>query len=451
VLVLLSFALVLVATVLLVLGLLSDDGITLIYLSIASSVAAALVLVVALKLNKPRDEVRSSAPEPLPVPEPALAGAAATTSSSASSLPTSSAASAVDDGEWLASDQDDWSSAEGGWQGDDEGAEVEFPIADYDTLTAGQILPLLPQLYADEIPVVEERERSTKARPEILSRLDELRGQDGGGADPGAEAVASATTDAGAGESPDPLATYTEPAASPTWDAEDGWFPIEDYESLSAAQIRPLLPELDAEELAMVREKEQRLGRRRSLLDEIERLIGDSAPPVPPAASTPPARPAPVSKRRSTSTTVRTGAAKRPSAAKRTGAATKAPVVKGTGRSVAKKVPSRTTSAGRPTSKAAAAQSASAKKATGARSAAAKAGPSKATTSKVTAANKASAKKVASAAKAPAKKAATAAAKKASATKLPAKKATVKRAAPTRAATKKAVAKRSPAKRPPRS
>src|SRR3546814_10050969 len=55
-----------------------------------------------------------------------------------------------------------------------EGEEVEFPIADYDTLTASQILPLLPQLYADEIPVVEARERAPKARPEILDRLAEL-------------------------------------------------------------------------------------------------------------------------------------------------------------------------------------------------------------------------------------------------------------------------------------
>src|SRR3546814_19355811 len=54
-----------------------------------------------------------------------------------------------------------------------EGEEVEFPIADYDTLTASQILPLLPQLYADELPVVEARERATKARPEILDRLAE--------------------------------------------------------------------------------------------------------------------------------------------------------------------------------------------------------------------------------------------------------------------------------------
>jgi hypothetical protein len=70
VLVLLSFALVLVATVLLVLGLLNDDGLTLIYISIASSVAAAVVLMLALRLNKPKAEQREARalPDPEPVP-----------------------------------------------------------------------------------------------------------------------------------------------------------------------------------------------------------------------------------------------------------------------------------------------------------------------------------------------------------------------------------------------
>jgi len=65
VLVVLSVALVLAATVLLVLGLLNDDVLTLIYLSIASSGAAAVVLVVALRGNKPRAELNGP-PEPLP-------------------------------------------------------------------------------------------------------------------------------------------------------------------------------------------------------------------------------------------------------------------------------------------------------------------------------------------------------------------------------------------------
>ena len=146
-LVLLSFALVLLATVLLVLGLLNDDGLTLIYVSIASSVAAALVLVIALRVSKPKAE-KATAPRPIPEPEPVGSGASASA------------------GAWDEPADDGWS---------DEG-EVDFPIADYDDLTVAQILPLLPQLYADEIGVVEARERATKARPSILDKLAQLRG-----------------------------------------------------------------------------------------------------------------------------------------------------------------------------------------------------------------------------------------------------------------------------------
>src|SRR3954468_10589685 len=126
VLVLLSFALVLLATVLLVLGLLNDDGLTLIYASIGASVLAAVVLIVALRRNKPQ-EVRAEAPTPLPADEPEDAPVAP----SPVAAPAAPVAAAVDgepDGEWLASEHD--------W----EGEEVDFPIADYDDLTPGQIL-----------------------------------------------------------------------------------------------------------------------------------------------------------------------------------------------------------------------------------------------------------------------------------------------------------------------
>jgi hypothetical protein len=140
--------------------------------------------------------------------------------------PAGAPAAAAASEEWLASDHD--------WEGD----EVDFPIADYDDLTAGQILPLLPQLYADEIDVVEDRERRTKSRPEILGKLAELRAAHAGG------------------------------------EAWSEGFPIEDYESLGAAQILPLLPELDKVELAAVRSREESLSRRKSVLDEIARLSG---------------------------------------------------------------------------------------------------------------------------------------------------------------------------------
>lgn len=127
-LVLLSFALVLVATVLLVLGLL-NDGLTLIYLSIGCSAGAAIVLIVALRRHQPA-------------------------------------------------------------------AEADFPIADYDALTVGQVLPLLEQLERDEIGVVEARERVTQRRPEILERLTQLRG-DGPAAPANAKAPAGPAPETG--------------------------------------------------------------------------------------------------------------------------------------------------------------------------------------------------------------------------------------------------------------
>lgn len=296
-LVLLSFALVLVATVLLVLGLLSGDGLTLIYLSIASSVGAAIVLLAALRVNKTQAAGAPRASSGA-IPDPELELVMAGSDAGAASV----AAGGATDGEWLAADQDPDDS-------DDAAAddEVDFPIADYDSLSVGQILPLLPQLYSDEIDVVEERERATKARPQVLATLAELR---------------DATTAA------DPLATYTE--SSPDgWDDED-WFPIEDYESLSAAQILPLLPELDDEELALVRTRELSLGRRRSLLDAIDRKLGVVAAPraakrSAPAKQSAPAKKAPPVKKvaavkkaaTKVASTTKAAPAKKPAAAKK--------------------------------------------------------------------------------------------------------------------------------------
>ncbi|HLT15191.1 MAG TPA: hypothetical protein VK007_00695 [Acidimicrobiales bacterium] len=273
-LVLLSIALVVGATVLLILGLLSDDGLLLTYLSMAASVAAAIVLLVASRLNKSRREIPADAPAPLadaepePEREPALVGAAAGSPAPTAVAPVATApeppAEEAEGDEWLAKDQDDFAKPAPGEPDDDRewDGEVEFPIADYDTLTSAQILPLLPQLYVDEIDVVEARERATKGRPEILTRLAELRRT---------------------GTDVDPL-----PGAAGDAEGSDAAFPIADYESLSAAQIRPLLDELDEEELAQVRAKEMSLGRRQSLIDEIDARLAarrGSSTPAPSAPS----------------------------------------------------------------------------------------------------------------------------------------------------------------------
>ncbi len=63
-LVLVSVGLVLLATILLVVGLLSDDGIDLIYLSIAASATAAVVLFLAVRMARPERDQATDRPAP---------------------------------------------------------------------------------------------------------------------------------------------------------------------------------------------------------------------------------------------------------------------------------------------------------------------------------------------------------------------------------------------------
>src|SRR5688500_302141 len=126
-------ALVLIATVLLVLGLLNDDGLNLIYLSILSSLAAFGVLLFALKANKARTERRPALPEPLVDLEPATAGVAAGAGAAAAEVtavhpspaPAVAASTSGSQGEWHASDLDDWSEPAAGADLDDAGDDVE--------------------------------------------------------------------------------------------------------------------------------------------------------------------------------------------------------------------------------------------------------------------------------------------------------------------------------------
>jgi hypothetical protein len=55
--------------------------------------------------------------------------------------------------------------------GDDD---EPFPIEDYDDLRANEILPLLPQLYADELERVRDHERGGANRGAILEKIDNL-------------------------------------------------------------------------------------------------------------------------------------------------------------------------------------------------------------------------------------------------------------------------------------
>ena len=306
---LLSFGLVLVATVLLVLGLLVGDGLTLIYFSIGLSAVAAIVLFIAVRVAKPKaPEAVAPAPllpEPAPTPVPAMAG---TDLPPAPAPPTAPpvlpAETAADDGEWLAADQG-WDEPAVEW--DDE---VEFPIADYDELTEDEILPLLPELYTDEIDVVAARERGGQNRALILQALDDLRG----------------------GE---------EPVLPPT---RDYGLPIHDYDDLSVSEIVGVLGELDDVELRDVRDYEAGHGARVTILNNIDRRLGvGPAPAKKSPAKKAPARKAPASARKAPAKKAPARKAAAPAPAKKAPApARKAPAKKATAparKAPAKKAP----------------------------------------------------------------------------------------------------------------
>ena len=182
--VLLSFLLVLAAAVTLVIGLL-NSGLGLIYVSIACSLGAGVVLALAVLRARPQPVVATAggpAPEPMRAPERASAGGMAR--SGVAVLEREEPTTAVDALEDESFDDDEAESDDEGdggeWGVDDEwGGEGEliFPIADYDELTASEISPLLPELDPDELELVRERELEGRSRAAILNRIDQLLGE----------------------------------------------------------------------------------------------------------------------------------------------------------------------------------------------------------------------------------------------------------------------------------
>lgn len=304
-LVLVSFGLVLLATILLVVGLLTDDGLTLIYFSIAASFTAAVVLYLAFRKARPKADTDRVPPTPIapegaeededaPRNEPTLVAPAVTTPEAvvaateepeadddvvSEPVPTGAGKRADD---WTA--DDDWA--------DDGEFDAEFPIADYDELTVAEIMPLLPQLYSDELGIVAERERTGKKRSTILARLDELAAtgtvadaleaetlDDAPAAEPMPEAAAAAA--AAVGSRDETLATPRPAAPAPQVpsladDDDDGGyvFPIADYNELSVDQIVRLLAQLEDDELEEVKEREAAGQGRKTVIAEIDRQLG---------------------------------------------------------------------------------------------------------------------------------------------------------------------------------
>jgi hypothetical protein len=394
-LVLLSFGLVLIATVLLVLGLLVGDGLTLIYFSIGLSAVAAVVLFVAVRVSKP-STVPSSAPAPLlPEPERVPVGVGATTDTAttasvtappqmapppvappaaapplAAAPPTvaAPAPAAPETGEWLAADQE-WDDGEGEW----EDEEIEFPIADYDELTEDEILPLLPELYEDEIDVVADREKAGQNRASILLALDDLRGADP--IDAGSVAADEDVEDLDEADEADEedVAEDDLEDAEDVEDEEEYLLPILDYDELSVSEIVSVLGELDDEELEEVKAYEQEGRARTTIIANIDRRLGITVAPVGRAAKrTPARRAAPTRRAPAKKAPVRKVSGQKAAPAKKAPARTAAPARKVAGQKAApaKKAPARkaparssTPAKKRPVTKGAAKKKAPAKKA----------------------------------------------------------------------------------------
>jgi hypothetical protein len=293
---LVSFLLVIVATVFLLSGLFLTDSLGLIFVSIACSALAGIVLVLAVMKSKPR-------PSATPAGEgegemPATVGA-------------------VDE------------SAAGRQAPARRPESRDFPIEDYDSLEVVEVLPLLGDLEPAQLEMVRQREASGRAHPWILARVDALL-----------EAEADADTSEHAW-APGPIGTSgqqrsllddeddiveVEPDdadwATPRdsdWAASDfpldsgsdyddlsvtggrgrggsprSEFPIDRYDELRVSEILPLLTNLGAEDLKMVREEEAAGKARASILARIDGLLGRSAAGT---RSTAPKRPAAAAKK----------------------------------------------------------------------------------------------------------------------------------------------------------
>jgi len=134
----------------------------------------------------------------------------------------------------------------------DAGSDAVFPIADYDELTVSEVMPLLGELVPDEYDVVRQRELATRGRSTILRRLNELQTRD---------ALLSGVATGGIDASPEAY-------------AEADMFPIADYDDLRAAEILPLLRQLDPEELEVVRRREEAGAARSTVLKRINTIFG---------------------------------------------------------------------------------------------------------------------------------------------------------------------------------
>ena len=250
---LLTIGLVLVATVALVIGFVTS-ALPPIYVSIACSVAAALVLFFFSRLSKREAQVPTSAgPAPLPGPtagEAAPAGSTVTvlgTAPPAEEAPAGGAAAAA------GSATDNVPDAE-------STGEVPVVAAGDEAFAPEGMIAAAEPAGGDGASVADASAGAWAESP--------TEGAQGDQAPAGAPAVPGLAAVAAAAESADEDAAGGGDGAAD----EDYVFPIADYDDLRVSEILPLLPELDEDELQMVRQREQQGRARFSVLTRVDQL-----------------------------------------------------------------------------------------------------------------------------------------------------------------------------------
>lgn len=268
---LVSFLLVIVATIFLLSGLFLTKDLALIFISIACSALAGIILVLAVMRSRPR-----------PGEVPATDGGGLTPA------PANVAVEAPAERRPAAPRRAD---------------TREFPIPDYDSLEVVEVLPLLGDLEPAELEMVRQREASGRAHPWILARVDALLEAEAD-ADTSEHSWApgpmgSAGTQSRLLDDDDEI-VEVEPDdvdwASPRgsdWAASDfpldsgsdyddrsgrRDFPIDRYDDLRVTEILPLLASLDSEDLKTVREEEAAGKDRASILARIDGLLARDVP-----------------------------------------------------------------------------------------------------------------------------------------------------------------------------
>ncbi|HEY3239845.1 MAG TPA: hypothetical protein VGL92_09800, partial [Acidimicrobiia bacterium] len=181
-----------------------------------------------------------------------------------------------------------------------------FPIPDYDKLEVVEVLPLLGDLEPAELEMVRQREASGRAHPWILARVDALLEAEAGEWGPAEEEEEEQEEEEVVWAEPQPEWA----SGGSDWSASDfpldaasdaGFdeievmrdFPIDRYDELRANDILPLLAELDAEDLKMVREEEEATKARTSVLSRIDVLLAREGPGGVPASHPTKAAPRP--------------------------------------------------------------------------------------------------------------------------------------------------------------